>query len=155
MAYTLPSSIQLGESTGRGLDRGTNLYNMLMQHAMQRAQNKRAEELQPYTIKHLLSQIENANAANSRAEQLFPEQLTAAKHKNDPDYAFNNLLRHAQMAQERFSGANNMQANNNEPSNDELLHKPLNQNPLEQKLKEMGMFGQQQEQGQGALMPEE
>ncbi len=161
MTYRLPSSIDFGESTGKAFARGTNLYNMLMQHAVARAQNKRAEEMQPVNIKHILSQISNANAANERAQGLYPEQLKHARNANDPNYEINNKINLIKMLQEKFGRKPQEttldNGNGNNASEDELMHRQLpdeNANPLRDKLKSMGMFGNQQ-QGQGALLPEE
>ena len=163
MTYTLPSSIDFGNSTGRGLDRGVNLYHTLMQHAVERAKNKRAEEMQPYTIKHIMSQINNANAANSRAQGMYPEQLKALQNKNDPNYEINNKINMIKMLKEKFgrkpqgNQENTSNENNNEMSQDELMNHPIphdNENPLFAKLKSMGMFGQQKK-GQAAQLPEE
>ena len=77
MAYNLPNTMAPDVSFGKGLDRGTNLYNMLMQHAVQRSQNKRQDE------------------ANKRANDLHPLQksLLGAKTQSAQSNAdWNNML---------------------------------------------------------------
>lgn len=88
---------------GKAFTQGTGLYNMLMQHAIQRAQskrmdeqNQRAAEMQPYNIKKIESAIANANAANARQQAMLNPRLQALKdshdkyvRESDPNYEIN------------------------------------------------------------------
>jgi hypothetical protein len=102
MAYNIPLPDSPGTALGKAFTQGTGLYNMLIQHAMQKAQdkraeaqNRRAEEMQPINIKHLLSQISTAEAASKRANELEPLQkmlLQAKAQSAQSNAAWNNML---------------------------------------------------------------
>ena len=157
MAYTLPNTMAPDEATRKEFGGISNFYNDLVKHAALRAQNRRAEEMQPYTIKHLLSQIENSNAANQRAQGLYGLRKQALENSLDPNYEINKKINMIKMLQERFGNKPKEQEANNDETTDELMNRQLpgeNQNLLLAKLKSMGMFGNQG-QGQGAQLPEE
>jgi hypothetical protein len=157
MVYNLPMEDSPSTSTRKAFGDISNFYNDLVKHAAVRAQNRRAEEMQPYTIKHLMAQIQNANAANQRAQGLYGLKKQALENSLDPNYEINKKINMIKMLQERFGKKLEPQEEMNDESFNELYHRQLpdeNENPLLTKLKSIGMFNKQ-EQGQGALLPEE
>lgn len=113
MAYDLPMEDAPSKALGKAFTQGSGLYNMLIEHALRRAQDKRAEaanaraeKMQPYTMQHLLSQIANAESANKRAEGMYPLQLQQAKNKLNPDYEINNKINLIKKLQEMFGEGN-------------------------------------------------
>ncbi len=100
MAYTLPNQMPVGlEPLMKGFSTGANFYNMLMEQARAREASKRAQEMQPFNIKHLLAQTEGLQGANSRANQLLSPQLQALKDAHeramrqaDPDYEIKQFM---------------------------------------------------------------
>lgn len=71
MAYTLPNELSPSAA-----------FDMLMKHALQReqsrrmeAQNQRAQEMQPFNIKHLMAQTQGLEGENTRANEMQPYTL--------------------------------------------------------------------------------
>lgn len=98
MALNIPLPSAPDVALSKAFTQGTDLYNMLMQHAIQRAQNKRLEEMQPYNIKNIESQIANRAAVNARQQALLNPRLQqyADLHKkflmeSDPNYKASQL----------------------------------------------------------------
>lgn len=151
MAYSLPNTMAPDVSMGRGLDRGINFYNNLISQALEQAKNKRANEYQPYQIKHLLSQIENAKSMNARQQSLLNPRLQALKDAHeraqrlaDPDYEVKKLM-HGMELLKNF-GQNAGARPTGEPG-----EQPQKYDALKNMLQGQGMF-----QGQGAMQaPEE
>ncbi len=95
MAYTLPNELSPSAGLSKAFTQGTGLYNMLIQHAMQRAQDKRAE------------------LANARADELQPLQkllLGAKTQSAQSNAAWNNML----MGLPNGEGAPQQQGGNNQ-----------------------------------------
>jgi len=97
------------QSMATAIKNGNDFYNMLVQHQIARAHgkreeeasarneaaNQRAEKMQPYTIKQMLSQMANASAANARNAELLPfkKELMRAQAGNAASNAsWNNML---------------------------------------------------------------
>ena len=90
---------------------GKDFYNMLIQHALQQQQNKRAEsantraeKIQPFNIKHLLAQTKGLEGSESRAQQMLSPHLQSlrdahlkAMREADPNYEINNFIHELQM----------------------------------------------------------
>lgn len=96
MALNIPLPQAPDVALSKAFTQGTDLYNMLMQHAIQRAQNKRLEEMQPYNIKNIESIIQNRQSSNARQQALLNpriQQLQDAHEKflleKDPEYKAN------------------------------------------------------------------
>lgn len=130
MAYNLPMEDAPSKAFSKAFTQGNNLYNMLIQHAIQKAQskraeaaNERAEEMQPYTIKHLLSQISNSEAANQRAEGLYPLQKQKYENELNPDYEFNKISRMYDLSKQKFANQDEEQTEETSPEKTELLNK--------------------------------
>lgn len=85
------------QSMATAIKNGNDFYNMLVQHQIARAHGKReeessarneaanarAEKMQPYTIKQMLSQMANASAANARQQALLNPRLQQMQYANE------------------------------------------------------------------------
>jgi len=95
MAYSLPNTMAPDVSMERGISHGTNFYNMLVQHAMQKAQERRAQEKFPLELAHMRGAESRANSASARNAELQPLQkmlLQAKAQSAASNAAWNNML---------------------------------------------------------------
>lgn len=143
MAYSLPNQRATGlDPLLKGFDTGANFYNLLMQQARAREQSKRAEsqnqrqeQLQPFNIKHLLAQTNSLTGSESRANQMLPLQLQAAKdahlaalHKGDPSWELNNFITNMKKLGQMGNGGSDNQES--APNMDALKAKMTGQSPM-------------------------
>lgn len=81
MAYTLPNSYSAGES----MKHGTDFYNQLVQHALWKAQERRAQEKLPYEIAKMKGEESRAGQARSEAHEKYMRE-------KDPNYEINKFM---------------------------------------------------------------
>jgi hypothetical protein len=98
----ITGQIPLPGSGMEGFDSGlsgiNDMFSKIIAQRAQQEQTKRLHERAPYEIKHILSQINNANARNSRQEKLLGPRLQtmrdahiAQQLQNDPEAMVNYL----------------------------------------------------------------
>ncbi len=107
MAYNLPNTQAPDIALHNNISQGTNFYNMLIQHAMQKAQDRRAEEqlklyqnqdiraekTLPYTLKHMLGMETRANSAAARNAQARQEAHERYENEKNPLYKLNRFYK--------------------------------------------------------------
>lgn len=145
---------------------GKDFYNMLIQHALQQQQNTRAEsannranEIQPFNIKHLLAQTEGLQGANSRANQLLSPRLQALKdahakamRESDPEWELKQFMHTMEALGKMGKGQPQPQP---QPNNmDALKAKMMGQMPMGQD-QNMSMIGQQLSEQQPNIQQEQ
>ena len=113
MAYNLPM-IDAPSDLTKGFTQGSNLYNMLMQHAIQKAQNKRAEAANA-----------RAEKTSSRMEGLYPYQLQKLQNELNPDYEFNKISRMYDLSKQKFANQDEEQKDEESPEKAELLKQQI------------------------------
>ena len=97
MALNIPLPQAPDISLHNSIGQGANMYNMVIQHAMQRAQERRAQEKLPYELKQMQAAIQHANEASSRASQARKEAHQRYLNEQNPDYAANKFLHEMQI----------------------------------------------------------
>lgn len=103
MALNIPNQLPTGwEPLKQGFNTGVNFYDKIVNQGLTRAQQQKIQEMLPIEKKHMLAQIANAAAANSRAAQLQPLRLQALKNKLDPNFEMNSLMK----ALQGYGGSN-------------------------------------------------
>ena len=87
MALGIPLPLAPDVAFGQGLKHGTDFYHQLVQHAIARAEERRAQEKLPYELKHMMGMESRANAAAARNAQARAEAHERYMAEKDPLYA--------------------------------------------------------------------
>ena len=144
MAYSLPNTQAPDVAFHNAIGQGGNLYNMVIQHAMQRAQERRAQEMQPLKMRQMEAAMQHAAAASGRNAQARQEAHQRYLNEQNPDYAANKFMHEMQML-------GNM-GGENRPAENAPEERPQQFNALREMMQSRGM-----PQGKGPMMnaPEE
>ncbi len=93
----ITGAIPLPGTAMEGFDKGmsgmTDMFSKIVKQQQAREEMDRLRQMLPLQKKHLLAQMANAAAANSRAAQLQPYRLQALKNAQDPNFEMNSLMK--------------------------------------------------------------
>ena len=155
MALNIPLPEAPDKAFHNAIGQGANMYNMVIQQALKKAEDKREQELHPLKMQQLKQAMEHAAAASGRASQSRQEAHEKYLREKDPNYEINKFMNDMKVLGGDTSGQQTSAEENPQEAPQEAPQQAPEQAQEPLHVLKM-MQSKMMPQGQGAMMaPEE